>query len=309
MKRRNLILPALLVLVLLAAVTAALPAQRLLAQSGNSWYVQYYSDPNWSVPSVGMYSSYIDFNWGTTPPAPGMPSTNWTATHDEHRLLLRGNYTFSALADDEISMQIDGVTYINTMGAGMSGKTVTLILPMTEGNHNIVVRYRQYTEHAYVYLTWIYGISTATPTPPPASTPACDPWWSCSCPTQATSVTTQYGDYTSCIQQNIHQSNCFVSDGQWDSPNMGSIEMEPQIQVWGRVHAGPTPVHAAGMQRGAGAGQLLEDCGRLVLPQSVPGADADADARESSRAHAGPAASGPRMGFEREWRVGVTMGH
>ena len=89
MKRRTLILPALLVLVLLAAVTAALPAQRLLAQSGNSWYVQYYSDPNWSVPSVGMYSSYVDFNWGTTPPAPGMPSTQLDGDDDEHRLLLQ----------------------------------------------------------------------------------------------------------------------------------------------------------------------------------------------------------------------------
>jgi hypothetical protein len=232
MKRRTLILPAILVLVLLAAVTVALPAQRLLAQSGNSWYIQYYSDPNWSVPSVGMYSSYVDFNWGTVPPAPGMPSSNWTATMTSTAYFYAGNYTFSALADDEISVQIDGVTYINTIGAGMSGKSITLTLPMTQGNHNIVVRYRQYTNTAYVYFTWIYGIPTATPTPPPSSTPACDPGWSCSCPVQAETVTTQFGDYTPCIEDGVHQSNCFVSDGQWDSPNMGSIEMEPQIEVW-----------------------------------------------------------------------------
>ena len=46
--RHLIIVPALLVLVILAAVTAP-----LLAQSGNSWYVVYYSDPNWSVPSAG----------------------------------------------------------------------------------------------------------------------------------------------------------------------------------------------------------------------------------------------------------------
>jgi hypothetical protein len=233
MKRRNLILPALLVLVLLAAVTAP-----LLAQSGNSWYVQYYSDPNWSVPSVGMYVSYIEFNWGTVPPAPGMPSTNWTASMTSTAYFNAGNYTFSALADDEIAIQIDGVTYINTVGAGMSGKTVTLTLPMAQGNHNVVVLYRQYTGSAYVYLTWIYGSAPATPPPPTTATPGCDPWWSCSCPVQATSVTTRYGDYTPCIQQNLHQSNCFVSDGQWDSPNMGSIQSEPPIQVWGACTPG-----------------------------------------------------------------------
>jgi hypothetical protein len=257
MKRRHLILPALMALALLAAVAAP-----LLAQSGNSWYIQYYSDPNWSVPSVSMYSAYIDFNWGTVPPAPGMPSTNWTATMTSTAYFNSGNYTFSALADDEISMQIDGVTYINTIGAGMSGKSVTLILPMTQGNHNIVVRYRQYTGAAYVYLTWVYGTSSVTPAPPPVSTPTCNPWWSCSCPTQATSVTTQYGDYTPCIQQNLQQANCFVSDGQWDSPNMGSIQSEPPIQVWGNCTPGQlqcmqlacnqAPVQATCSKTGAG---------------------------------------------------------
>jgi len=178
-----------------------------------------------------------------------------------------GNYTFSALADDEIAMQIDGVTYINTIGAGMSGKPVTLTVPMTQGNHNIVVQYRQYTASAYVYLTWVYGIAgapiyTPGPTPTTAATPACNPWWSCSCPTQATSVTTQYGNYTPCIQQNLPQYNCFVPDGQWNSPNMGSIQMEPSIQVWGSCTPGQlqcmqlacnqAPVQAVCSKTGAG---------------------------------------------------------
>lgn len=115
--RHLIIVPALLVLVILAAVTAP-----LLAQSGNSWYVVYYSDPNWSVPTAGQYTSYIAFDWGTGAPSPGMPSTNWTANMTTTAYFSAGNYTFSALADDEISMQIDGVTYINTMGAGMAGK-------------------------------------------------------------------------------------------------------------------------------------------------------------------------------------------
>ena len=51
-------------------------------------------------------------------------------------------------------------------------------------------------------------------------------------PPSQSSVQTQFGDYTPCIQQGIHQSNCFQSDGAWNSPNLGSIQLEPQIQVW-----------------------------------------------------------------------------
>jgi hypothetical protein len=268
MKRRNLILPALLVLVLMAAVTAP-----LLAQSGNSWYVQYYSDPNWSVPSVGMNSSYIEFNWGTVPPAPGMPPTNWTATMTSTAYFYAGNYTFSALADDEISMQIDGVTYINTVRAGMSGKTDAHPADGAgESQHRRA--FSADTGAAYVYLTWIYGASSVTPAPPPVSTPGCDPWWSCTCPAKPTSLTTRYGDYTSCIQQNIHQSNCFVSDGQWDSPNMGSIQSEPPIQVWGAC----TPGQLQCMQLACNQAPVQATCSKTAAgwfyygpcPESTP---------------------------------------
>lgn len=276
MKRRHVVIAAMIVAVLLAVA-----AQPLLAQNGNIWNIQYYNNPNWSGgPVLGMTSSYVDFNWGTVPPGPGMPSTNWTATMTSSvYFYYTGTYIFQALADDEISLQIDGVTYINTLGAGMSGKTVQVGIPLTQGTHNVVVQYRQYTGVAYVYLNWAYvnpsggyiytplptPMPAGTPLPPPSGatpTPSCDPWWSCSCPTQATSVTTQYGDYTPCIQQNLQQANCFVPDGQWNSPDQGSIQMEPQIQVWGNCTPGQlqcmqlqcnqAPVEATCSKTGAG---------------------------------------------------------
>jgi len=262
MKRRHLIIPALLALALVTAVVAP-----LLAQNGNTWYVQYYPNTNWSgTPVASTYVSYIDFNWGTSAPAPNMPATNWTALMTSTAYFYSGTYIFSALADDEVSLQIDGVTYINTMGAGMSGKPVQVAVPLSQGNHNLVVQFRQYTATAYVYLSWAASGSvpayTPMPVPTAVATPACNPWWSCSCPVQATSVTTQYGNYTPCIQQNIQQANCFVPDGQWNSPNLGSIQMEPQIQVWGNCTPGQlqcmqlqcnqAPVEATCSKTGAG---------------------------------------------------------
>ena len=244
------------VLAIAVVVLLAVAVQPLSAQSGNTWAIQYFNNSSWSgSPAMGTYSPYIDFNWGTVPPGPGMPSTNWTATMTSSAIFNAGTYVFQALADDEVSLQIDGVTYINTIGTGMSGKTVQVAVSLTQGTHNLVVRYRQYTGTAYVYLNWAYAKpgggyvytplptpmpsgTPVTPAPGPTPTPACDPAWSCTCPTQATSVTTQYGNYTPCIQQNLQQANCFVSDGQWDSPNTGSIQSEPQIQVWGSCTPG-----------------------------------------------------------------------
>jgi PA14 domain len=265
MKRKYLIVAALVVLALLAVAI-----QPLLAQNGNTWYIQYYSNPNWSgSPVMVAYNTYIDFNWGNGSPGPAVPADNWTATMTSSAYFNSGTYYFSALADDEISLQIDGVTYLNTIGAGMSGKPVTVGVPLAQGTHNLLVQYREYTGAAYVYLSWSYAKPGTTPTvmPPaptvaPVSTPSCNPWWSCTCPTQATSVTTQYGSYATCIQQNLHQSNCFVPDGQWDSPNMGSIQMEPPIQVWGNCTPGALqcmqltcnqePVQATCSKTGAG---------------------------------------------------------
>ncbi|HRX01661.1 MAG: hypothetical protein KDI07_00590 [Anaerolineae bacterium] len=275
MKHKTLILAV--VVIALLVVTG----QPLMAQNGNVWNINYYANTSWSgTPAMAQADTYIDFNWGTVPPGPGMPSTNWTATMTSSvNFYYTGTYTFRALADDEVSLQIDGVTYINTMGAGMSGKPVQVSVSLNQGTHNLVVQYRQYTDTAYVYLNWAYQqpgggyIYTPLPTPMPnvtpqptatgpTPTPSCDPWWECSCPTSATSVTTEYGNYTSCIQNNEPQSACYVSDGQWDAPNMGSIDSEPTIQVWGNCTPGQLqcmqlacnqePVQATCSKTGAG---------------------------------------------------------
>ena len=86
--------------------------------------------------------------------------------------------------------------------------------------------YREFTVDAYIYLSWLFLNGGTPPPPPPPSSPYPP------VPPSSSKVVTQFGDYTPCIQQNIHQSNCFVSDGAWNSPNLGSIQMEPQITSW-----------------------------------------------------------------------------
>jgi hypothetical protein len=231
--KRLLILATVIVTCLALLVTA----QPATAQNGNQWRVDYYPNLDWAGYPVATYSTgLVAFNWGTNPPAYGMPAQDWTARMTTDAFFYAGLYRFTVQADDEVALFIDGVTYLDTRGQGQSGKTFTIDIPLNQNYHRVQVDFRQFSGTAYLYVTWTYDKATA----PPVSTPLPPPPPSGSQPAPGTvpmpspsSVVTQYGDYTPCIQQNLHQSQCFQSNGAWDSPNMGSIETEPKIVLWG----------------------------------------------------------------------------
>jgi hypothetical protein len=216
------ILPgAVLVAVLLAALVGALPVG---AQSGNTWRIDYFNNPNWAgSPVTTQWNSLIAFNWGFGSPSPAVPVDNFSARMTTDAFFYAGTYQFTGVADDEIVIIVDGVTHLDTRGRGLSGKPFTVNIAMWQGTHRVEVLYREFTQAAYVFVNWSLLGSGVTPPPPPSAPPL---------PANASSVQTQFGNYTPCMQQNIHQANCFVSDGAWDSPNLGSIQMEPQIASW-----------------------------------------------------------------------------
>lgn len=227
------LLRAAAVLALIAALLGiillpgALPAQ---AQSGNVWQVTYWPNADWAgYTDAIQYVSMLAFNWGTGSPWPGIPADFFTARATSTVYFSAGQYVFTVQADDEATLVIDNQTVINTVNQGQSGKTISVVVPLYESrNYNLRVDYREFTQSAYLFVNWALTTS-AVPTPVPTQ------------PTQpapsATSVQTRYGDYTPCIQNGWHQSECFVSDGQWDSPDYGSIAMEPQIVIWGNCPA------------------------------------------------------------------------
>ncbi|MFN2169499.1 MAG: PA14 domain-containing protein [Anaerolineae bacterium] len=212
-------------------VLVALPGAQ--AQSGNSWLVDYYPNTEWAgYPAYSQTVAFANLNWGSSAPGPNMPSANWTARFTSSAFFYSGVYSFSVLADDEAVLMIDNVVYLDTRGQGLSGKTQFLDIPLSQGTHSVRVDFRQYSGTAYITVNWVLAKGPGpTPGPNPTPTPLAPP------PPQQSSVVTRYGDYTPCIQQNIHQVNCFQSDGAWNSPNEGSIQMEPKIQYWGNCTA------------------------------------------------------------------------
>ena len=220
---KRILLSAALVAVCVAAIAGVSPA---MAQNGNTWRIDYFNNPNWAgAPVMTQFNSFIAFNWGFGSPGPAVPVDNFSARMTSDVFYYAGTYQFSVVADDEVVLIIDGVTRLDTRGQGQSGKSFTLNIPMWQGTHRVEVLYREFTQTAYIFVNWaLLGGGGVTPVPPIAQFPPLPP--------SAGSVQTQFGNYTPCLQQNIHQSNCFVSDGAWNSPNLGSIQMEPQIVSW-----------------------------------------------------------------------------
>ncbi len=211
-----------LLALLCALLLPAMPAQ---AQAGNVWNITYW--PNLSQGGFSPFqaaSSQISFNWGLGSPMSGIPVDNFTMRATSSVWLQAGTYTFTALADDEVSLMIDGITWINTRDQGQSGKTISVTVPLRDSRwYQMQVDYREFTQMAYVFVNWSLVGAPPAPVPPVITQP--EP--------SATSVQTRFGNYTPCIQNNTHQVNCFVPDGQWDSPNQGSIAMEGPVVIWG----------------------------------------------------------------------------
>ncbi len=225
MKRLTLITVIIVVglLVLVGATT-------LSAQSGNQWRMDFYPNLDWAgAPVYTQYSSNLNYNWGTNAPGPNLPAANWSMRATSNVFFYSGVYRFNILADDEVVLIVDNVVYLDTRGKGQTGKTLIVDIPMMQGNHNVRVDFRQYTGPGYLYVSWGFfkpGGGTPVPTPgKPLPAPLA--------PASANSVQSKYGNYTPCIQQNSHQSNCYQTDGAWNSANVGSIQMEPKITIWG----------------------------------------------------------------------------
>ncbi len=245
MKRFQALSTVIIVVALLlfagAATMSAANQNQNLQPPLNQWQMSFYPSLDLSgYPVYTQYSHTLNYNWGYEAPGPNVPATHWSMRATMHTYLYGGQYQISVLADDEFTLKVDNVTYMNTINAGLSGKTVIFTMPVTEGYHNIELDFRQFTGPAYLYTSMIFlkpGAGYPTPMPPPdRPLPAPLP------PASAPNVQTNYGDFTTCIQYSLHQSECFHSDGAWNSPNFGSIQMEPKIEIWGNCEPADTEV-------------------------------------------------------------------
>jgi PKD repeat protein/uncharacterized protein YraI len=93
----------------------------------------------------------ISFDWGTDPPAPGMPADNWSARWTKTRDVPAGTYRISAWVDDGVRVFVDDVIVIDGWQEGIV-RNYTADVVVTRGTHTVRVEYFEATGGAMIEL-------------------------------------------------------------------------------------------------------------------------------------------------------------
>jgi len=132
------------------------------------WLGEYFDNRNLQgEPVVVRNDPAVEFNWGTNPPAQGMPNENWSARWTIERELSGGTYRFSVWADDGVRVWVDDTLIIDGWVEG-GARNYVADVNLADGLHRAKVEYFQATGGAMIDLNIGYVESTPTPGQPTA---------------------------------------------------------------------------------------------------------------------------------------------
>jgi uncharacterized protein YraI len=134
-------------------------------QFGTNWTVQYFNNRDLSgTPAITTTApNGVNFNWGTSPPDPSFPNTNWSARFTSVQVFAQGTYEFFLTSDDGARLLIDNVTVIDRF-VDRPLTTDRIQVTLTAGAHQLQVDYFQGIDQAAVSLQWIATNVATTPT-------------------------------------------------------------------------------------------------------------------------------------------------
>jgi uncharacterized protein YraI len=119
--------------------------------SGNYGTAQYYINPSLIGTPTLTQTELLPLirNWGAGAPWTNIPADNFSARWTSIATVTNGLYRISARADDGVRVFVDGRLVINEYHAA-TGSTYVVDLPLTTGQHNIMVEYYEATGVAFV---------------------------------------------------------------------------------------------------------------------------------------------------------------
>ncbi len=122
--------------------------------SFSGWKGEYFDNPFLGIsPKVTRDDVAVAFDWGTNPPAPGLPNTNYSVRWTKTVNVNAGVYRFMFRADDGVRFLIDGNVIINEWHE--AGSTVyTRDVNIGLGAHTFQVEYLQYSGNASIWFTY-----------------------------------------------------------------------------------------------------------------------------------------------------------
>ena len=121
------------------------------------WYVQYFGNPDLVPPVLldqNLAGPFLNVNWGTSAPGPGVPRNNWSAIFNAEVLFpSTDNYQFILTVDGGVRVFVDEQLIINQwFSSGL--RTVTADVALTAGQHNVRLEYYKASPAARLALSW-----------------------------------------------------------------------------------------------------------------------------------------------------------
>jgi hypothetical protein len=100
----------------------------------------------------------VNFNWAAAAPITGVPADNFSVRWTRTQNFVAGNYTFTMGSDAGARLYVDGALVIDNWAPAHTYQTAltlpTIAVPLTAGNHTIVMEYYETTANARATLSW-----------------------------------------------------------------------------------------------------------------------------------------------------------
>jgi PA14 domain/Putative Ig domain len=122
----------------------------------SEWRGEYFGNRDMTEPSLFCRNdSSIAFNWGDGAPASGVPANDFSVRWTRTIPLDAGTYTFVLGTDDGGRLIIDDtVVYENWVNQSYPNPLPTIVVPLDQGDHTIIVEYYEQGGSALATLTW-----------------------------------------------------------------------------------------------------------------------------------------------------------
>lgn len=118
------------------------------------WRGEYYANPSMSGnPVLVRNDAAINFDWGLSAPAAGVPADNFSARWSRVLYFPAGSYRFTVRADDGVMLWVDDVLLVDQW-RDTSATTYTAEVSLPDGLHNVKVAYYDRASSAIIQVSW-----------------------------------------------------------------------------------------------------------------------------------------------------------
>ena len=131
----------------------------------SGWKGEYFDNPNLQGPPVVVQDdANISFNWGSGPPAPGLPANNFSVRWSRQAFFEEGNYRFTVSVEGGARLWLDGRPLIDNWQSGGLRTLEADSGLLSRGDHSLVVEYFKLGGNGQITVNWQF-----TPAQPPTA--------------------------------------------------------------------------------------------------------------------------------------------